>query len=84
MRPTIFGMAGNTLLAGGEAGSEAILPLAPFYENLAALLDEKFDKLQQRYEIHITVVNEMDGEVIAEKTTDFVTDRIVSQYDRRR
>ena len=27
-KPTIFGMAGNTLLGGGEAGAEAIAPIA--------------------------------------------------------
>ena len=27
MKPTIFGMNGNRLMAGGEAGPEAILPI---------------------------------------------------------
>ena len=30
-KPTVFGMNGSALMAGGEAGSEAILPLTGFY-----------------------------------------------------
>lgn len=33
-RPTVFGSVGNILQAGGEAGPEAILPLAKFWDNL--------------------------------------------------
>lgn len=41
--PTVFGMNGNTLLAGGEpvTGGEAILPLNSFYENLENILTTK-------------------------------------------
>lgn len=33
-RPTVFGAAGNTLLAGGEAGAEAVLPLSTLWEEM--------------------------------------------------
>lgn len=82
--PTLFGGNGTTLFAGGEAGDEAILPLAPFYTQLSALLDSKFEQLQQSYRIQVTVVNEMDGEVIAEKTTELVADNIIKEYEQRR
>ena len=36
--PTIFGMNGSSLMAGGEAGAEAILPLAGFYKQLEAMI----------------------------------------------
>ena len=36
--PTIFGMNGSSLMAGGEAGAEAILPLAGFYRQLEAMI----------------------------------------------
>lgn len=42
-QPTIFGARNNTLLAGGEAGQEAILPLDNFYN----YLDSKLDKFMQ-------------------------------------
>ena len=36
--PTIFGMNGSSLMAGCEAGAEAILPLAGFYKQLEAMI----------------------------------------------
>lgn len=36
--PTIFGMNGSSLMADGEAGAEAILPLAGFYKQLEAMI----------------------------------------------
>ena len=37
---------GDTLLGGGEAGAEAVLPLSSFYSELAAILDERLAALQ--------------------------------------
>ena len=42
-RPTVFGMNGSSLMAGGEAGAEAILPLKNFYNQLSAMLDAKLN-----------------------------------------
>lgn len=42
-RPTLFGMNGMNLMAGGEAGAEAILPLKNFYNQLSAMLDSKLN-----------------------------------------
>lgn len=41
--PTLFGINGSSLMAGGEAGPEAILPLKGFYDQLSALLDQKIN-----------------------------------------
>lgn len=41
--PTVFGMNGSALMAGGEAGSEAILPLKGFYDQLEAMLNDKLN-----------------------------------------
>lgn len=37
-RPTVFGASGNTLMAGGESGAEAILPLKVLWEKMEAIL----------------------------------------------
>ena len=37
-QPTIFGAAGNTLLAGGEAGAEAVLPLSVLWDKMQTIL----------------------------------------------
>ena len=42
-KPTVFGMNGSALMAGGEAGLEAILPLSGFYKQLEAMLTEKLN-----------------------------------------
>ena len=42
-KPMVFGMNGSALMAGGEAGSEAILPLSGFYKQLEAMLDNKLN-----------------------------------------
>ena len=42
-QPTIFGAAGNTLLAGGEAGAEAVLPLALLWDKLEAMIRSVFN-----------------------------------------
>lgn len=38
-RPTVFGMNGSSLMAGGEAGAEVILPLKGFYDQLGRMLE---------------------------------------------
>lgn len=42
-KPTIFGAAGNRLLAGGEAGAEAVLPLAVLWDKLETMIRSVFD-----------------------------------------
>lgn len=37
-QPTIFGASGNTLMAGGEAGAEAVLPLAVLWDKMESIL----------------------------------------------
>ena len=41
--PTIFGMNGSSLMAGGEAGKEAILPLTEFYSKLESILTSRLN-----------------------------------------
>lgn len=42
-KPTLFGMNGASLMAGGEAGAEAILPLDAFYTKLENILASKLN-----------------------------------------
>lgn len=43
--PTVFGMNGNTLLAGGESGDEAVLPLSNFYNYLDKKLENNNNEI---------------------------------------
>lgn len=42
-QPTIFGAAGGNLLAGGEAGAEAVVPLAVLWEKLETMIRAVFN-----------------------------------------
>ena len=65
---TIFGMNGSTLLGGGEAGQEAILPLEPFYVRLGTMLDEKLTAIGETIgQTIVYVYNYLDGDEIASR-----------------
>lgn len=80
----IFGMNGNTLLAGGEpeTGGEAILPLKPFYQELNTMLDEKLKKIESGTNVKVESHTYIDGEEIASKTYTKVDEQLVE--DKRK
>lgn len=82
-QPTVFGAAGNTLLAGGEAGAEAILPLKEFYDYITALLDAKIEKMsggQTVIENHFYI----DGEEVSARTYTRVKEALAEDYKKKR
>ena len=60
-RPTIFGMNGSSLMAGGEAGQEAILPLSGFYKQLEAMIDSKMNTAGMEKYLAIIADNSSKG-----------------------
>lgn len=81
-KPTVFGASGNTLLAGGEAGDEAILPLKPFYDRLADILDKKLEAINTTQPVYVYVT--LDGDTIASRVYTRVEDKMVDETKRRR
>ncbi len=81
-QPTVFGAAGNKLLAGGEAGDEAILPLKVFYDRLRDILDTKLDSISSGSTVYVYVT--MDGEVIASRVYTHVENEFVEKMQRKR
>lgn len=81
-QPTVFGAAGNTILAGGEAGAEAILPLKQFYDRLGEMLDKKIEAMQTKTTVIVYVT--LDGEIIAEKVVTRVEDEMADEVRKRR
>ena len=59
--PTIFGMNGSSLMAGGEAGREAILPLKGFYEQLENILSERLNTSAMEKYLAIIADNSSKG-----------------------
>lgn len=83
---TLFGSLGNKLLGGGEAGPEAVLPLASFYDNLRNILSSfigtvsasrivKVDVNIEHFENHSDA--DLDGIV------DYVEDKVQSKIERK-
>jgi TP901 family phage tail tape measure protein len=60
-KPTAFGMNGSSLMAGGEAGAEAILPLSGFYKQLEAMLDSKINTESMEKYLSIIADNSSKG-----------------------
>lgn len=80
----IFGMNGNTLLAGGEpeTGGEAILPLKPFYTELNAMLDKKLKAVEYSTNVIVQNYTYLDSEEIAGKTYNKIDGKLVE--DKRK
>lgn len=60
-KPTIFGMNGSSLMAGGEAGKEAILPLKGFYEELENILSARLNTSAMEKYLAIIADNSSKG-----------------------
>ena len=59
--PTLFGFNGSSLMAGGEAGPEAILPLKGFYTKLEAMLDSKLNMSGMEKYLEVIAQNSEKG-----------------------
>ena len=59
--PTIFGMNGSSLMAGGEAGAEAILPLAGFYKQLEAMISNHLNTSAMEKYLAVIADNSIKG-----------------------
>lgn len=59
--PTVFGMNGSSLMAGGESGVEAILPLDGFYRQLEAMLSKKLNTAGMEKYLAIIADNSSKG-----------------------
>ena len=82
----IFGMNGNTLLAGGEpeTGGEAILPLAPFYTKLNEILDRKLAAVQQIQNVYVESHTYIDGDEVSNRTVSKVDAKMVQNRRKGR
>lgn len=60
-KPTIFGMNGSSLMAGGEAGREAILPLKGFYDQLESILSSRLNTSTMEQYLAVIAANSGRG-----------------------
>lgn len=75
-RPTMFGINGNNAMIGGEAGAEAILPLAQFWKNLKSFIQNA----QSRQEGNPVTYNQFDVKIYAEnKSVDEMAEEFIDK-----
>lgn len=67
-KPTAFGMNGNNIMAGGEAGHEAILPLSNLWSEMDKRFEEQNKVLANNQNSTTTVVVTLDGREVARNT----------------
>ena len=79
-----LGVDGNSLMVGGEAGDEAILPLAEFYNKLNSILDKKLDAVQKSQVVYVTNHTYIDGDEIASRTVSKVDAEMVTNKRKGR
>lgn len=83
----IFGMNGSTLLGGGEAGKEAILPLDGFYTRLESMFQSYFGGNVEQYLAVIAANSQkelyLDGDTLVGKTAGAM-DKALGQIALRR
>lgn len=60
-KPTVFGMNGSSLMAGGEAGKEAVLPLKGFYDQLEHILSSRMNTGKMEQYLAVIVNNSSKG-----------------------
>lgn len=60
-KPTVFGMNGSSLMAGGEAGKEAVLPLKGFYDQLEHILSNRMNTGKMEQYLSVIANNSSKG-----------------------
>lgn len=60
-KPIIFGINGSSLMAGGEAGKEAILPLRGFYNQLEQILSTRMNTSAMEKYLAVIAANSNKG-----------------------
>ena len=67
-KPTVFGMNGSSLMAGGEAGKEAVLPLKGFYDQLEHILSSRMNTGKMEQYLAVIANNSSKGIYLGDGT----------------
>ncbi len=75
--PTIFGMSGSTVMAGGEAGAEAVLPLDMLWDRLGSMIESKDSSKQIVVNNYISVERgNSDDDAFAKKIANKIGENV--------
>lgn len=75
-RPTIFGANGNSLLGGGEAGKEAVLPLSELWANMRTVVAGVIGKQPDSAAAMFEKIKQLTGTQSPGQTVDSVTKQL--------
>lgn len=75
-RPTIFGANGNSLLGGGEAGKEAVLPLSELWANMKTVVAGVIGKQPDSAAAMFEKIKQLTGTQSSGQTVDSVTKQL--------
>lgn len=76
-QPTIFDASGDALMAGGEAGAEAVLPISVLKDYMRDVLDERDEPIENRtINLYIDGIRYNTDEYIDESIDGFVRNMI--------
>ena len=75
-RPTIFGANGNSLLGGGEAGKEAVLPLSELWANMKTVVAGVISKQPDSAAAMFEKIKQLTGTQSSGQTVDSVTKQL--------
>lgn len=75
-RPTIFGANGNSLLGGGEAGKEAVLPLSELWANMRTVVAGVIGKQPDSAATMFEKIKQLTGTQSPGQTVDSVTKQL--------
>ena len=75
-RPTIFGANGNSLLGGGEAGKEAVLPLSELWANMKTVVAGVIGKQPDSAAAMFEKIKQLTGTMSSGQTVDSVTKQL--------
>lgn len=76
--PTIFGMQNSSLLGGGEAGPEAVLPIEKLKEYMSEIMDRKMEGGGNTFYIYANPG--MDTTDLANKVEDIINRKMARTY----
>lgn len=75
-RPTIFGMNGNSLMAGGEAGPEAILPISKLEDYIDNAFQRNVAYAGATYNFYLDNATVNDNAEMRSVAKDFITEMV--------
>ena len=74
--PTVFGMNGNSAMVGGEAGSEAILPLDMLWKKMGEMLSGQNQQIINNINVAVEGGQSVDNTILAGEIADTIAEKI--------